>query len=312
MLDSLRLWILWQASLTVFLVLVLLILHAYRSRPFFNYWIVAWSCYSASQFVSLAGVGTPWGAAKALTWATSLLLSATQVWALWMAALSLGGRARFRARAAALLTCLAAGLLVFAASAALRGNPNVSFAVRGFARSSALAVAFLYTALAIRRWKPWAGSVGTLVVVNGCAAYAVLKIVEVGVVIYVGSAGLASPFLHNLFVSDVLCEFIIVTGMCRLLVEKSRAFRQRLELFESILPVCCVCGAVRDDPPGGHGRGTWMSMYEFVAKYSPVRFSHGYCPRCFPLYFAERRAPEATNGTPSTAGRPAASETPRK
>jgi hypothetical protein len=57
--------------------------------------------------------------------------------------------------------------------------------------------------------------------------------------------------------------------------------RQRLGLYESILPVCCMCGAIRDDTGVEHGKGHWDSLEEYVRQHSRTQFSHTYCPKCY-------------------------------
>lgn len=60
--------------------------------------------------------------------------------------------------------------------------------------------------------------------------------------------------------------------------------RKRLHLFESTLPVCCLCGKVRDDTGTQPGHGPWRSLEEYVALRSDAGLSHGFCPDCYRAY----------------------------
>lgn len=57
--------------------------------------------------------------------------------------------------------------------------------------------------------------------------------------------------------------------------------RKRLGLYEVLLPVCSVCGVIRDDTGTEHGRGKWLSLEDYVEEHAAARFSHTFCPQCF-------------------------------
>ena len=57
--------------------------------------------------------------------------------------------------------------------------------------------------------------------------------------------------------------------------------RKRLQLLESILPICCVCKKVRDDTGTERGKGPWRPLEKFVMERSDTSLSHGYCPECY-------------------------------
>jgi len=67
-----------------------------------------------------------------------------------------------------------------------------------------------------------------------------------------------------------------------LIVGVIRDLRQgkRLGLYEALLPVCCVCGVIRDDSGCAKGQGTWVSLEHFVQQHDAARFSHTFCPKC--------------------------------
>ena len=55
-------------------------------------------------------------------------------------------------------------------------------------------------------------------------------------------------------------------------------------MLEQVLPVCCVCGKIRDDSGVEHGKGTWGRLDDYVARHSNVQVSHGFCPECYREY----------------------------
>jgi len=67
--------------------------------------------------------------------------------------------------------------------------------------------------------------------------------------------------------------------------------RKRLQLYESILPVCCVCGKVRDDTGAEQGKGAWESLQTFVMEHSDTSLSHTFCPPCYQEYRQQQGLP---------------------
>jgi len=59
-------------------------------------------------------------------------------------------------------------------------------------------------------------------------------------------------------------------------------FEKELEekTLKGIIPVCCVCGTVRDDSKTEHGKGKWMKMDQFILEKTNAAVSHTYCPKC--------------------------------
>lgn len=284
MLDSLRLWILWQLSLTAFLVAVMVILKVYASTAFFSYWMKAWTFFGMALACSwfalareLSGEPVKW-----LLICISLALSFLQVSCLFLGAFSLRikGLPARSLREVFLVGAICLALLVFLCTFLLRSYPVVSYAVRASARCLALGAAYLYAASVVARYMHYRTSRGAQFVTWSCGAYAVVQAIELWNVLMIGASQTFSAFRQNIFLLDGACEAAMTISMVLLLVERSRRFHQRLELYESILPTCAVCGAVRDDARAGRGKGGWMPLEVFVRKYSPARFSHGVCPKC--------------------------------
>lgn len=60
--------------------------------------------------------------------------------------------------------------------------------------------------------------------------------------------------------------------------------QKRLNLYEQILPVCCVCGKIRDDSAKGKGQGAWGRLDHYVMRHSDTQLSHTFCPDCLEDY----------------------------
>lgn len=284
MLDSLRLWLLWQLSLTAFLVALMVLLKMYAAAGFFSFWTKAWTFYGLALACSWFALrpevaGHP---AKWLLLCVSLLLSFLQVSALFLGAISLRRRGTpgTDLRQVFLVGALSLGMLVFLCSFLLREHLFLSFAIRSFARCLALGAAYLYAGFVVGHFMQYRSSRGARLVTWSCYAYAAVEAIQAWNAVLVGSFHRYSIVRQNLFLLDGGCEMMMTVSMVLLLVERSRQFHQRLELYESIVPTCAVCGVVRDDAFKGKGKGCWMPLETFVAKYSPARFSHGVCPKC--------------------------------
>ncbi len=290
--ESLRQWILWQGFLTAFFVIILGVLRGYGRRAFFSYWMKGWAVFGAwlgACWLSLdAGLPPAWK--WSLTF-VSLSLSYLEICLLYLGAFSLYSGKNIRAHTQRGWT---AGLLgfagaVFVAAFALHDYPAASFALRAVPRSAALAAVYLYSALALRQPSEFAGSRGARLTQWGCFAYGLTNLIEAVETFAAGVLGTLSTAFQALFELDAACELAVVTGMVLLLFEESRQFHQRLEVYQSIVPTCSGCGAVRDDAGVEHGEGEWMPLHDFVGRYSAARFSHGYCPRCLEVQMASAR-----------------------
>jgi PAS domain S-box-containing protein len=69
-----------------------------------------------------------------------------------------------------------------------------------------------------------------------------------------------------------------------LLVIRDLTDRKRVELYEKLLPVCCVCGKIRNDDGVQQGNGIWQRPDQYLALHSDAEFSHTFCPVCFLEY----------------------------
>ncbi len=59
-----------------------------------------------------------------------------------------------------------------------------------------------------------------------------------------------------------------------------RALFRKITVYESILPVCASCKAIRDDTGMDPGSGPWCSLEEYLERRTGVKISHTYCPSC--------------------------------
>ena len=72
----------------------------------------------------------------------------------------------------------------------------------------------------------------------------------------------------------------------RLNKELSKAL-QEIKTLRGILPVCCVCGLIRDDTGTEKGKGEWMKVDQFITQKTNAKVSHSYCPKCYDIAMAD-------------------------
>lgn len=78
-----------------------------------------------------------------------------------------------------------------------------------------------------------------------------------------------------------------------LLVTRDLTEQRKLRLYEQILPVCCMCGKIRDDSATEHGQGAWGRLDHYVMRHSDAQLSHTFCPQCYEQYRREQGLPLA-------------------
>ncbi len=66
----------------------------------------------------------------------------------------------------------------------------------------------------------------------------------------------------------------------RLIIDLQKALAE-IKTLQGILPVCCVCGLIRDDTGVEQGKGEWMKVDKFVTQKTDAKVSHSYCPKCY-------------------------------
>jgi DNA-binding response OmpR family regulator len=56
--------------------------------------------------------------------------------------------------------------------------------------------------------------------------------------------------------------------------------KQKIKLYENILPFCCVCKKIRDDSGKEPGTGDWIAVEQYLNKETKIDITSGYCPDC--------------------------------
>lgn len=62
-------------------------------------------------------------------------------------------------------------------------------------------------------------------------------------------------------------------------LEKSE-LKRKIKVYETIVPVCCVCKSIRDDTGKEVGTGQWMPVEEYILTKARIAISPTYCPEC--------------------------------
>jgi hypothetical protein len=55
---------------------------------------------------------------------------------------------------------------------------------------------------------------------------------------------------------------------------------RRINLYQRILPMCCVCKKIRDDTSRAPGRGEWVPVEQFIQERARLDVTSSYCPEC--------------------------------
>lgn len=71
-------------------------------------------------------------------------------------------------------------------------------------------------------------------------------------------------------------EMLIRVNRCLTRQEVAR----KIKFYEKIIPMCCICGEIRDDTGLEQGQGKWLKPDQFILKRSTSAVSHTYCPKC--------------------------------
>jgi DNA-binding response OmpR family regulator len=75
------------------------------------------------------------------------------------------------------------------------------------------------------------------------------------------------------------------------LEQKNAELQQALanvKVLQGLLPICANCKKIRDD------EGYWQEVEEYVKKYAQVEFSHGFCPECMKIMYADLLGPDGS------------------
>jgi DNA-binding NtrC family response regulator len=75
------------------------------------------------------------------------------------------------------------------------------------------------------------------------------------------------------------CESEEIFFRVRRCLEKLELAR-KINLYQSILPMCCVCKKIRDDTGKEPGTGEWVSVEKFIQTRAKLDITSSYCPVC--------------------------------
>jgi DNA-binding NtrC family response regulator len=62
-------------------------------------------------------------------------------------------------------------------------------------------------------------------------------------------------------------------------LEKQELTR-KINLYQKILPMCCVCKKIRDDANRRPGSGEWITIEKFINEKADLDITSSYCPDC--------------------------------
>jgi response regulator RpfG family c-di-GMP phosphodiesterase len=79
-------------------------------------------------------------------------------------------------------------------------------------------------------------------------------------------------------------------------VEELRQALDQIKTLRGIVPICASCKKIRDD------QGYWNQVEAYVQDHTEAEFSHGLCPECAQLLYAEFAEDEGSG--PEDKGRP--------
>ena len=61
---------------------------------------------------------------------------------------------------------------------------------------------------------------------------------------------------------------------------EKRELARKIEIYQNILPMCCVCKKIRDDRQTEPGKGDWVSVEQFIHEKAKLDITSSYCPEC--------------------------------
>jgi YesN/AraC family two-component response regulator len=62
--------------------------------------------------------------------------------------------------------------------------------------------------------------------------------------------------------------------------QEKAALRQKIKLYQKLLPMCCVCKRIRDDRQAEPGRGKWVEVEQYIHDKANLDITSSYCPDC--------------------------------
>jgi K+-sensing histidine kinase KdpD len=65
------------------------------------------------------------------------------------------------------------------------------------------------------------------------------------------------------------------------LSEHERNLQEQVQTLTGLLPICSFCKSIRNDA------GEWEHMERYISRRSETQFSHGICPSCYQVHYAD-------------------------
>jgi YesN/AraC family two-component response regulator len=62
--------------------------------------------------------------------------------------------------------------------------------------------------------------------------------------------------------------------------QEKAALRRKLNLYQKLLPMCCVCKKIRDDRQTEPGKGRWVPIEQYIHDKANLDITSSYCPEC--------------------------------
>jgi hypothetical protein len=84
--------------------------------------------------------------------------------------------------------------------------------------------------------------------------------------------------------------FVMVLWFARL-SEHEHAHERKVQALERLLPICSFCKSIRNDV------GEWERLEGYISRRSETKFSHGVCPSCQRIHYAEFAGDESLLGS---------------
>lgn len=89
---------------------------------------------------------------------------------------------------------------------------------------------------------------------------------------------------------EIIQSHLALIHMNSVLGEKNKSLSDyiaEIKILRGIIPMCCVCGLIRDDTGVEHGKGKWLKADKFVNEKTDAQVSHTYCPICYEKEIAD-------------------------
>jgi hypothetical protein len=94
--------------------------------------------------------------------------------------------------------------------------------------------------------------------------------------------------MKTMFISKAISLFTffaVVIALLSFLFRNKRKLEQKIEVLESVLPICQHCKNIRLETPGKPD--SWLTVEKYFLKQNKVKFSHGICNECLSEHYPD-------------------------